>query len=131
MAVNEPNAKAADSAADEKNFMVSLPNAAALPGRLGANLDAGRRDPREALSCAPQKIARDRRGRGEYYRLSSTLVSGRSLPAAVSVCHLPSAVSYSIASVRPGTRCSAAARLAAARATAWVGKPSENTPSTV
>src|SRR3982074_843528 len=38
MAVNEPNAKVADSAADEKNFMVSLPNAAALSGRLGANL---------------------------------------------------------------------------------------------
>ena len=36
-----------------------------------------------------------------------------------------------IASVRPGTRCSAATRLAAASATAWVGKGSENTPLTV
>ena len=43
----------------------------------------------------------------------------------------PSAVSYSIASVRPGTRCSAAARLAAASAAARLRNASENTPSTV
>src|ERR1700748_2908583 len=54
-------------------------------------------------------------GIGEAFQaLSSTSVSGRSEPAAVSVCHLPSAVSYSIISVRPGVRCSLAARLAAA-----------------
>jgi hypothetical protein len=70
------------------------------------------------------------RGR-EYYALSSTSVSGRSLPAAVSLCHLPSGVSYSITSVRPGTRCSAAARRAAASAAAWVENGSEKTPSTV
>src|ERR1700694_1579213 len=131
MAVTDPNAKAADSAADEKNFMVSLPNAAASPGRLGAYLARRATRSERGAQSRPAKIARDSRGRGEYYRLSSTSVSGRSLPAAVSVCHLPSAVSYSIASVRPGTRCSAAARLAAARAAAWVGKASENTPLTV
>src|SRR5437899_3004202 len=65
------------------------------------------------------------------YAVSSTSVSGRSPPAAVSVCHLPSGVSYSIASVRPGTRCSVAARFAAASAAAWVAKASENTPLTV
>ena len=56
------------------------------------------------------------------YGLSSTPVSGRSLPEAVSVCHLPSEVSYWITSVRPGVRCSAAARLAAASAVAWLSK---------
>src|SRR4051812_33007925 len=50
--------------------------------------------------------------------LSSTLVSGRSLPRAVSLCHLPCSSSYSIVSVRPGTRCSAAARRAAESAAA-------------
>jgi hypothetical protein len=34
-------------------------------------------------------------------------------------------------SVRPGTRCSFAARLAAASAAAWVRNGSENTPLTV
>ena len=55
----------------------------------------------------------------EYYLPSTTSVSGRSLPAAVSVCHLPSDVSYSMSSVRPGTRCSAAACLAAATGALW------------
>src|ERR1700712_815974 len=68
------------------------------------------------------------RGRRRYL-LSSTSVSGRSPPAAVSVCHLPSEVSYSMASVLPGTRCSAATRLAAASASAWLAKVSENAPS--
>ena len=40
---------------------------------------------------------------------------------------LPWPSSNWITSVRPGTRCSAAARAAAARAASWVGKVSENT----
>src|SRR5262249_13425123 len=63
--------------------------------------------------------------------VSSTSVSGRSLPAAVSVCQWPFSSSYSITSVCPGTRCSAAAMRAAASAAAWVGNGSENTPLTV
>src|SRR5260370_32076816 len=84
-------------------------------------------------ACAPVKLSLDdSHARSlKHYGWSSTSVSGRSPPAAVSMCHLPSDVSYSIASVRPGTRCSAAARLAAASAAAWVAKASENTPSTV
>src|SRR5262245_13604589 len=65
------------------------------------------------------------------YELSSTSVSGRSVPEAVSLCHLPRSSSYSIASLWPGTRCSAAARRAAASASRWVGNASENVPSTV
>src|SRR5262249_3195347 len=65
------------------------------------------------------------------YFVSSTSVSGRSLPAAVSVCQWPFSSSYSITSVCPGTRCSAAAMRAAASAAAWVGHGSENAPLTV
>src|SRR5215467_4255955 len=63
--------------------------------------------------------------------VSSTSVSGRSLPAAVSVCQWPFSSSYSMVSVCPGMRCSAAAVRAAASAAAWVGNGSENTPLTV
>ena len=43
----------------------------------------------------------------------------------------PFSSSYSMISVWPGTRCSAAAVRAAKRASAWVGNGSENTPLTV
>ena len=80
-------------------------------GRLRASLSCGDAVEQRAASQIRGKCCEARSCTGNITRLSSTSVSGRSLPAAVSVCHLPSAVSYSIASVRPGTRCSAAARL--------------------
>src|SRR4051794_31270082 len=65
------------------------------------------------------------------YGLSTMLVIGRSSPRAVSWCHSPFSSSYWMTSVRPGTFCSAAARLAAAVAWAWVAKVSENTAPTL
>src|SRR5262245_30027199 len=62
---------------------------------------------------------------------SLTTVRGRSRPRAVSVCHLPLSSSYSIVSVWPGISCSSAAARAAASASAWVEKGSENTPLTL
>src|ERR1700674_523901 len=131
MAVNDVNAKAADSAARE-HFMMLLPGRGRLAGAAWAQAyHAGGGEPSRRIATIRKNFRKIGAARAEYYGFSSTSVSGRSLPAAVSVCHLPSGVSYSIASVRPGTRCSAAARLAAASAAAWVGKGSENTPSTV
>src|SRR5262249_51805783 len=63
--------------------------------------------------------------------VSFTSVSGRSLPAAVSVCHWPFSSSYSMTWVCPGTRCSRAARLAAVSAAACVRNGSENTSPTL
>src|SRR5437763_15424208 len=65
------------------------------------------------------------------YGLSTIVVLGRSLPLAVSSCHRPFSSSYWMTSDRPGTFCSAAARLAAAIACAWVVKGSENTAPTL
>src|SRR4051794_31377524 len=94
---------------------------------------SGGRPPEPAHRLDPSSspgvgLRRCSRSHAPNYPLSSTSVSGRSLPAAVSVCHLPSAVSYSMTSVRPGVRCSSAARLAAASAASWLRKLSENTP---
>src|SRR6266852_9762416 len=131
MAVNDVNARAADSAARE-HFMMLLPRRGRLAGAAWAQAyHAGGHAPSRCVATIRKDLRKILAARAEYYCLSSTAVSGRSLPSAVSVCHLPSAVSYSIASVRPGTRCSAAARLAAASAVAWVANASENTPSTV
>src|SRR5688500_1512845 len=62
----------------------------------------------------------------ELHPLSSTSVPGRSPPLATSSCHLPVASWNSIPSVLPPTCCSEAAIRAAARASACVGKVSEN-----
>src|SRR4030081_1705142 len=113
--------------------MMLLPGARPLlAGPLGRQpITPGRRSEMAASRRLTKILHRMCVVREEYYDFSSTLFSGRSPPAAVSVCHLPSAVSYSIASVRPGTRCSAAARLAAASAAGGGAKASENTPLTV
>ena len=63
--------------------------------------------------------------------MSLTTVCGRSRPLAVSVCHLPLSSSYSMVSVWPGISCSTEAARAAASASAWVEKVSENTPLTL